>query len=487
MEHAPWWADSRLRLGSAARRPGTGGAGSALGKDRTLQPREWLSASTRGGVRPWMSRPGAPEVKSVPGADLAALRNTVTRIMPPRVGRVYEAGTITTSNLWSDDHPQRSSSSGSQAGSVPAGYEVRWWALDREGNEDDVVADVLEFATERQAEDALSRAASTRCRQRWRGACGALSLRRQQPLSGSIPTTPSSGTCCSHAAAVCTASEMFRRTILLQRDRPSAALERLRALTAPWKCWPAPCLTLLARRLPSPLAPPTWRPFRPTRRFSPAPVAPITRAHASTYAHAVNLRGYDVPEMTQVAPEGPIEDRGSWEAFVRCTGELRSAHTVVSIHSPIFTYSDRLRFQSAYSSVAILPSERAADRYLAVLASARARACITHNYRRLLLDRTAERKPLRLGQIAAAPLPASAPTSYRGLGPYRGTALRLTIQSIYTTRRGRHVQLPFYFEDFVFAYGRAVIGLSAESSLRPFMQANEQYLMSRACGASRGQ
>jgi hypothetical protein len=62
----------------------------------------------------------------------------------------------------------------------------------------------------------------------------------------------------------------------------------------------------------------------------------ITRAHERAYAHAVNLRGYEVPGMTQVASEGPIEDRGSWEAFVGCTGELRSANTVVSIHSPIF-------------------------------------------------------------------------------------------------------------------------------------------------------
>jgi hypothetical protein len=129
-----------------------------------------------------------------------------------------------------------------------------------------------------------------------------------------------------------------------------------------------------------------------------------------------------------------------------------------------------------------LPSEQAADWYLAVLASARARACITHNYRRLLLRRTAERKPLSLGQVAAVPLPVSAPPSYRGLGPYRGTALRLTIKSSYTTRRGRRVQLPFYFEDFVFAYGRDVIGLTTGSSLRPFPQANTQFLMSILVG-----
>ena len=71
-----------------------------------------------------------------------------------------------------------------------------------------------------------------------------------------------------------------------------------------------------------------------------------------------------------------------------------------------------------------------------------------------------------------APLPGA--HKLPGPGPYRGTALRLTLQSSYTTRRGRHLQLLFYLPAFAFAYGRAVIGLSVESLLRPFPQANEQ-------------
>jgi len=477
---APWWADSRLRLGLLL-------AGLALAVLALLSVKTELfnrgggSAQASGAAfAPGCPGRGAPEVKSVPGADLAALRNTVTRIMPPRVGRVYEAGTITTSNLWSDAPPQRSSSSGSQAGSVPAGYEVRWWALDREGNEDDVVADVLEFASERQAEDALARAASTRCRhdgtayaahfpsgagnlywvnpdnaQQW----DVLFARgRRLYRVGDVPSSypPATGPA-QHA---------------LERRRANSTVEVL-ACALPDAACQASAVSAHATNLAT---------LSAGSSVQPSASLTFSRARTRAYPQAVNLRGYDVPEMTQVAPEGPIEDRGSWEAFVRCTGELRSTHTFVSIHSPIFTYGHRLRFQSAYSTVAVLPSERAADRYVAVLASARARACITHNYRRLLLGRTAESKSLSLGQVTAAPLPASAPTSYRGVGPYRGTALRLTIQTSYTTRRGRRVQLPFYFEDFVFAYGRAVIGLSAESFLRPFTQANEQYVMSKLVG-----
>jgi hypothetical protein len=481
----PWWADSRLRLGLLL-------AGLAVAVLALFSVRGGLfdlgsgPAQARGAVFPaGCPGRGAPEVKSVPGADLAALRNTVTRIMPPRVGRVYEAGTITTSNLWSDDSPLPTSSSGSPASSVPAGYEVRWWALDRQGNEDDVVADVLEFASERQTEDALARAEGPRCR-----SDGAAHAARLPSGAGNLYwVNPDNA---QQWDVLFARGRRLYRVVDVPSSYPPAtdpaqrALEQHRADST---------VELLACALPGAACHTSAVSARATNlatlsagaSVQPSTSRSITGARARIYAHAVNLRGYDVPEMTQVAPEGPAEDRGSWEAFVRCTGELHSTHPPVSIHSPIFTYGHRLRFQSAYSTVAVLPTERAADQYLAVLASARARACITHNYRRLLLSRTAERKPLHLGQVAAVPLPASAPTSYRGLGPYRGTALRLTLQNNYTTRRGRRVQLPIYFDDFVFAYGRTVIGLSAESFLRPFAQASEQYLMKMLVGRAESQ
>jgi len=419
---------------------------------------------------------GAPEVKSIPGADLTALRNVVSPIMPPRVGRVYETGTITTSNLWSDANPLRSSSSSSLASSVPAGYEVRWWALDREGSEDDVVADVFEFATERQAEDALTRAASTRCRRD-----GVAHVARFPSGAGNLfwvnpDNAQQWDVLLVRGHRLYRVSDVPPEYLLTTTPPAQRSLERRRAPST---------VELLACALPGAACRASAVSARATNlatlpagsSVQPSASRPTTRAQASAYAHAVNLRGYDVPGMTQVTPEGPTDDPGYWEAFGRCTGELRSTHTVVSIHSPIFIYRDRLRYRSAYSSVAVLPSEKVADRYVAVLASARARACITHSYGRLLLRRTAKREPLSLGQVAVAPLPASVPTSYRGSGPYRGTALRLTIQSSYTTRRGRRVKFPFYFEDFVFAYGRDVIGLTTASSLNHFLQANEQYLM----------
>src|ERR1700722_1475734 len=393
MEHAPWWADGRLRLGLLL-------AGLAVAMLALLSAKTELfnrgsgSAQARGtAFAPGCPGQGVPEVKSIPGSDVAALRNAVLRIMPPRVGRVYEAGTITASNLWSDAPPQRVSPS-SSTGSVPAGYETRWWALDRDGSEDDVVADVLEFATERQAEDALARAASPHCRP------GGAAHAGRSP-SGAVNLFWVNPDGAQEWDVLFVRDRRLYRVVdappgfLLTTTQPAQRkLERLRA---------ARTVSVLACALPD--AGCQASAVSGSSSHSGAP-RPITRAQMDTYARAVNLRGYDVPGMTQVTPEGPIDDRGSWEAFARCTGELHSTHIVVSIHSPIFTYGHRLRFQSAYSTVAVLPTERAADRYLAVPASPRARACIINIYDRSLPARAAERKPLRLGQIAAAPLPA---------------------------------------------------------------------------------
>lgn len=147
------------------------------------------------------------------------------------------------------------------------------------------------------------------------------------------------------------------------------------------------------------------------------------------------------------------------------------------------------------------PSEAAANLFIEVLASARARTCITRNYDQSLLHRAtarrhatsrnahaAARNQIHFGQLAITPLVAPAPTSYRGSGPYRATTLRLTIQATYTNRRGRRVRFPLYTEAFAFASGRAVIELAGESIFRrPYAQANEQYLMKVLVGRAEAQ
>jgi hypothetical protein len=119
--------------------------------------------ASRAGILSQRAGAGCPsespqQVRSVSAADLPELRASVAKVLPHRIGRLYEEGTITSANAWSDNSPSplRLSSSNSR----PAGYEMRWWAPSR----DDVVADVFLFAGAAEAREFLGQAAATRCR-----------------------------------------------------------------------------------------------------------------------------------------------------------------------------------------------------------------------------------------------------------------------------------------------------------------------------------
>jgi hypothetical protein len=98
-----------------------------------------------------------PEVESVPPKEIGGLREDVARALPQRVGRLYEEGTVRASVAWSDEEPAPPATS--PQAPRPAGYEMRWWAP----NGDDVVADVLVFASDSRAKRYLALASSARC------------------------------------------------------------------------------------------------------------------------------------------------------------------------------------------------------------------------------------------------------------------------------------------------------------------------------------
>ena len=117
-----------------------------------------------------------PEVKRVAPNEIGGLREDVARALPQRVGRLYEEGTVRSAVAWSDEDPAPPATS--PHARRPAGYEMRWWAP----NGDDVVADVLVFASEApgaalpraRLERALPRAGGarrSRCIRRWRTTC----------------------------------------------------------------------------------------------------------------------------------------------------------------------------------------------------------------------------------------------------------------------------------------------------------------------------
>jgi mono/diheme cytochrome c family protein len=118
-----------------------------------------LALSPRGARRGLAACAGGsvPQVMRVPPSQISALRESVARVLPQRVGRLYEEGTVTAASAWSDEHP--SPPEVSPTAHRPAGYEMRWWAP----NGDDIVADVLVFASPRLADRYLARASGAGC------------------------------------------------------------------------------------------------------------------------------------------------------------------------------------------------------------------------------------------------------------------------------------------------------------------------------------
>jgi hypothetical protein len=100
----------------------------------------------------------APSVGQVPAHSLAALRASVLRVLPQRVGRLYEEGTALASYAWTDQDPAPPPVSAKAL--RPDGYEMRWIAP----NGDDVVATALSFSSAGEARRFMALATSARCR-----------------------------------------------------------------------------------------------------------------------------------------------------------------------------------------------------------------------------------------------------------------------------------------------------------------------------------
>ncbi len=105
------------------------------------------------------SPPAAPPVQQVAPAALGPLREAVARVLPQRLGRLYEEGTVLSLDAWRDGDP--SAPPVQRSASRSAAYEMRWWAP----NNDDVVADVFSFRTGQLAARFLAQATTPHCRE----------------------------------------------------------------------------------------------------------------------------------------------------------------------------------------------------------------------------------------------------------------------------------------------------------------------------------
>lgn len=474
----PWWADRRLRLGLLL--------ACLLAAVLTLLDMRgsWFGIGGGDGAQAGTLAlaagcPGhdAPPPRTVTTSDLGELQALLSPTVPARLGRVYASGAIATADLWTDDEPQPLPSR--VTGAMPAGYEIRWWTLDREGAEDDVVAELLEFATARQAQQTLRLASSPHCRRDGESHSlpypeGARELRWINPDKArewdvlfargrrlyEIADAP------PEYLLTTTPREQATRELL--RD---AATPRVLACTLPAAGCPANTNSPRSAGLAS----------RPPSAHAADRGAAPSRAQAIAYAHAVNLRGYHLPWMSEIAREGPASDRDYWEGLAHCTGELHATRAIAAIRSPLFRYERADRYEVVYSTVVVFADAALADRYFAALATPRARSCIVRAYRRrsqssAAFEGTGANLSMSLASIAAAPLATPTPRSYRVGLPYHATALRLTMQAGYRTRSGRRARLGLFIQGYAFAAGRTVVELASLASPRELSAAAESYL-----------
>ncbi len=103
---------------------------------------------------------GAPQVTSIDHEQLVELRTAVRGAMAGEDSTLYEVGVVNGDVAWSDNSPQPGGPLFRTATLVPGGYEMRWWAR----NKDDVVVDVFMFSQTAEARDFLNRASSAHCR-----------------------------------------------------------------------------------------------------------------------------------------------------------------------------------------------------------------------------------------------------------------------------------------------------------------------------------
>jgi len=104
---------------------------------------------------------------SVEPDRLLALRAVLERALAPAAGRVYAWGTVTSSDVWLDNSPERAElESAAASARLSAGIEIREWTPDPQWGaayRDDLGADAFQFASSAQAARFFAQASSPSC------------------------------------------------------------------------------------------------------------------------------------------------------------------------------------------------------------------------------------------------------------------------------------------------------------------------------------
>lgn len=469
---APRWAARSVRLGVLltslmlailalmdSRGVLSGAAGSATG-----------SAAGCQGV-------GAPEASGLNAAGRARLRADALAVFADRTGRLYEQGVVRTANLWSDNQPVPEAPGSSVA---RGGYEARWWALDPEGRQDDVVVDVLRYGDPGQARRALAVAADPRCH-REGSATRAASPSGARGLSWINPDGAyQHDTLLARGPYLYRVSDAPPGTGRGRAGAAQAAIERARVARATDVL---ACSLPLASCASGPLAGAAAAAGVPAYALSAAPRSwPSTPAQSAAYLRAVSVRPYDLPWMFQAAPASSSDASSGASGPPGCRSGATSRLRGPSATSPVLEFREHLTRQTVFSYGWMLASEAASANVLEAYQQAVSSGCLGREYERRLARSKARGRRVVLSHLVLTPLATPPPASYTGGWRYRATATRISVQALLRTRAGGTLRLRYYQETFIVAYRRALFTLAILSTGEPLSEASRRYLESALVG-----
>jgi hypothetical protein len=211
---------------------------------------------------------------------------------------------------------------------------------------------------------------------------------------------------------------------------------------------------------------------------SPSP--PITKAKATAYARAVNLRAGDLPLASVFEPEGEGREHrySRLAACERGADDVSPAHPIINRRSATLGWSLPGEFERFYSAVEVLPTAALTDRHNAANRSRRTLVCASRYLRSLFARGSAGR--LEFGPVIVTRLPDPLPGVDGSFG-YRivttvtagGMAAREMVD--YTTQQVKPIRL--YFDLFGFIAGPAEINLTTMGTRQSVSKKVEDQLL----------
>ncbi len=204
------------------------------------------------------------------------------------------------------------------------------------------------------------------------------------------------------------------------------------------------------------------------------PQAPVDKAQAVAYAHAVNLRSSDLPGMEVTKPESESPQHGEDAELAKCVGRESEQNQVLDMNSALFRARGNGQYATVQSDVTVFKSQADVKRDFAATQTAAGQACITQFLKRSLSG-------LRSSRLHSG-APAFTWSTTRIAGTQGSYAVRITVR-LHVKRTAAPTHL--YTDILVFAYGPAEIGLETFASPRPLPSATEARLLTSLLARAR--